>query len=176
MSNGTKIFKQIDPQNLPAVFRELADALEKGGEGEFACVDDFKKFKISGKLEFGQVVVKMKFKTEQECAAALEEGEEPGAPGKPSYKSLKKRMKSSFRMLVKMIHDGQVPPEAAVESFLEDSELMVSYEGYGDEFYASYAQVCETFRQAYASGNVDEMHKAVDKLVHEKARCHAKYA
>jgi XXXCH domain-containing protein len=52
---------------------------------------------------------------------------------------------------------------------------MVSYPGYGDEYYESYIKACEAFKAAFESGDVAKMHETIDVLVHEKSRCHAKY-
>jgi XXXCH domain-containing protein len=173
VGNTVKIQKYVDNKELAAFLRDMAEALEKGGKDELACVEDFQKIKIAVKNEFGQIQLKAKIKPGGTCEGA--EGESPETLGKPKYKHLKKRMKSSFKMLVKMIHDGQAPPKEAVESFLEDSELMVSYPGYGDEYYESYIKACEAFKAAFESGDVAKMHETIDVLVHEKSRCHAKY-
>ena len=173
MSNDMTISKYLDPKELAAFFRELADAVENGGHDEFACVDDFRKIKIGVKNEYGQISLKAKFKAAKPCAE--EPVGEDGQPAKPKYKDLKKRMRSSFRIVLKMIHDGSVPPEEAVNAFLADSALMVAYPGYGDEYYESYTAVCAEFKAAYESGDLERMHAAVDALVHEKGRCHAKY-
>ncbi|QGY41931.1 GAK system XXXCH domain-containing protein [Pseudodesulfovibrio cashew] len=174
MGNETKISRYVDQAELATFLRDLADAVESGGKDEFACVDEFSKLKISIKNEFGQLALKAKFKSALPC-------DEPGAktgsgePAKPKYKQIKKRMRSSFKMLVKLIHEGEAPPEEAVRSFLEDSALMVTYPGYGDEYYESYSQACEAFKDAFESGDVDRMHETIDVIVHEKSRCHAKY-
>lgn len=175
MANSIKIQKYVDKKGTASFLRELADALENGGTGELACVDDFQKIKIAIKNEFGQISVKAKIRLEGECKAPEDSGDDSGESDKPKYKHLKKRMKSSFRLLLKMIHDGQTPPEEAVESFLSDSALMVTYPGYGDEYYESYAKACEAFGAAYRSGDLGRMNEAIDALVHEKSRCHAKY-
>lgn len=176
MANRTKFNEYIDPDTLPTFLREMADAIEQGGTERFECVDDLRKFKLEGKVEFGQMKIKGKFKSDKECASEeiTREGEST-APAKPKYKDLKKRMRSSFKLLLKTIHDGVMPPEEAVVSFLEDSELMVSYPGYGDEFYASYTEACEAFKAAYEAKDLDKMHETIDVLIHEKSRCHAKY-
>ena len=174
MSSRTKICKQVERKDLPAFFRELADALENGGAEDLACIDDFRKFKIKGKAEFGQVMLSVAFKTKQECSSPFEACEIDG--DRLEYTALKKRMKSSFRMIVNMIHEGQQPPKDAVKSFLDDSALMVTYSGYGDEYYTMYTEACDAFRGAYESGDIARMHETVDVLVHEKGRCHAKYA
>lgn len=176
MSKGPKIIKHIEKDDLPAFLRELADAVESGGSDEFACVDDMEKFKIGGKMEFGKIKIKAKFKTSAECREEeLTEDSDTGSDGKPKYSVLKKRMRSSFKLLLKTIHDGEMPPEEAVTSFLEDSALMVTYPGYGDEFYAQYMEVCDRFRSAWEAKDLDALHEAVDALIHEKSRCHAKY-
>ncbi|AMK12730.1 MAG: GAK system XXXCH domain-containing protein [Pseudodesulfovibrio sp.] len=173
MSDDATISRYLESRELAEFFRNLADAVENGGQGELACVEDFSKIKIRVKKEYGQINLKAKFKTAAPCVPAVDS--ETGEPAKPKYKDLKKRMRGSFRILVKMIHDGSVPPAEAVEAFLADSALMVTYPGYGDEFYEQYTAVCDEFRAAYASGDIERMHAAVDALVHEKSRCHAKY-
>lgn len=177
MAHGSSMKKYIEAKDLPAYFRALADAFEKGSNDEFDCIDDFKKFKITGRNEFGKITLKTKFKTMQECDPPEDiKAERDALPKrKPRYKDLKKRMRSSFNMLLKMIHDGEMPPAEAVESFLGDSELMVTYTGYGDEFYDEYTKTCESFRVAYEARDMTKMHEAIDALIHEKSRCHAKY-
>lgn len=176
MGNSVKIRKSVDKQEFAAFLRDMAEALEQGGKDELACLDDFQKVQVSFKQEYDQIQLKAKIRPAGVCDEESPEGEEGGeTPGKPKYKHLKKRMKGSFRLLVKMIHDGEMPPAEAVESFLEDSALMVTYPGYGDEFYDRYTSACEAFRAAYAAGDMDRMHETIDVLVHEKSRCHAKY-
>jgi XXXCH domain-containing protein len=136
-------------------------------------VDDFRKIKIAVKNEYGQIGLKAKFKAAKPCAPDVV-GED-GEIVKPKYKDLKKRMRSSFKMLVKMAHDGVMPPKEAVDAFLADSALMVTYPGYGDEYYESYSNACAELKTAFESGELARMHAAVDTLVHEKSRCHAKY-
>ena len=175
MSDDFKLSKYVDQKGLADFFRSLADAVEKGDADEFACIDDFKKIKIGIKNEFGQINLKARIKGGKTCEPPLEGEAGEGTRAKPKYSTLKKRMRSSFKMLVNMIHDGNVPPREAVEAFLADSALMVTYPGYGDEYYESYTAICANFKAAFDSGDIEKMHAAVDALVHEKSRCHAKY-
>lgn len=169
MGDSTKIERYGTERELAEFFRELADALENGGNDELVCLQGFRKMKIAVKSDFGQLMLKARIKPA--CAG----GEADDAEAKPKYSHLKKRMKSSFRLLVKMVHDGQMPPGEAVESFLEDSALMVTYPGYGDEYYDSYTRACDAFRAAFDAGDMPKMHETLDVLIHEKSRCHAKY-
>lgn len=176
MANRVKFNEYVDPQTLPDYLRELAQAIEQGGSERFDCVEDLQKFKLSGKIEFGKLKIKGKFKSATECASEEITEEAASIPeAKPKYDVLKKRMKSSFKLLLKTIHDEEMPPEEAVRSFLEDSELMVTYPGYGDEYYESYTNACQAFKTAYEAGDMEKMHEAIDVLIHEKSRCHAKY-
>lgn len=177
MGIKNKIETYIPVSGLPRFLHDLADAIERGGTDDFTCVEDFEKIKISIKKEFGQVAIKTHFKPRKPCAP-ISKVDENGLPlegTKPPYEDLKKRMKSSFKMIVKMVHDEQLPPKAAVDSFLADSELMVSYPGYGDEYYDEYMQACEAFRKAFASGDVAHCRETVIAISKQKGQCHARY-
>ncbi|KAB1442181.1 GAK system XXXCH domain-containing protein [Pseudodesulfovibrio senegalensis] len=173
MRNETRINRFATREELAGFLRELADALESGGSGELACVNEFKKIKLGIRDEFGQISLKARIKSRsRECD---EQQETRHVEGKPEYKTLKKRMKSSFRILLAMIHENRMPPREAIDSFLEDSALMVTCEGYGDEYYEQYTEACEAFQKACDAGDMEKMHETIDVLIHEKSRCHAKY-
>ncbi|WP_319466191.1 GAK system XXXCH domain-containing protein [uncultured Pseudodesulfovibrio sp.] len=177
MKKESRLDKYIAPSELPTFFRELADALEKGGEGDFACANDFKKIRIKIKDEFGKISLRVKFKSKATCEPTFDIAQDqPAAPlVKPEYKDLKKRMKSSFRMIFKMIHNDQIPPKDAVDSFLADSVLMVSYPGYGDDYYEAYTDACAEFAEAYKSGDLARLNETIDQIAFQKGHCHAKY-
>lgn len=171
------IDKFLTKEELPDFFRELADALETGEDSELGCAADFKKFKIRVRDEYGQISLRLKMKSASECAPDMDEFDDgmPATTGRLHYKDLKKRMGNSFKVIFKMIHQGQKPPKEAIDEFLADSELMVSYPGYGDPYYDIYTKACEEFRTAYDSGDMEQLNRAVDELVHQKGHCHAKY-
>ncbi|CCH49985.1 GAK system XXXCH domain-containing protein [Pseudodesulfovibrio piezophilus] len=176
-----KIDTFMPREDLADFFRRLAHALETGEGGELACAREFKKIKISLKDEYGQVSLRARVKSASECQAEEPDSlpsetlHTPPAPAKPKYKFLKKRMGSSFKVLFKMIHQGKMPPAAAVEEFLNDSRIMVSYPGYGDPAYDAYMAACDEFAAAYESGDLKRLNMTVDTLVHQKGHCHAKY-
>lgn len=168
----------ITRQELPAVLRRIADALERdgaadapvGGEtgGETdpllaAGLGEFRKFKLNAKHAFGHMEVVLKVKTPDAPAfAAAAAGaaatvagtgdarapRHPHLAGRPSYKSLKKRMRSSFKALRQAVQAGTMPHPEAAASFLADSLLMVEYPGYGDEHYDAYRTATEALRAA----------------------------
>ena len=177
----------ITRQELPAVLRRIADALERddtaealadaatGGETDpllAAGLGEFRKFKLNAKHAFGHMEVVLKVKTPDApdapafappAAATAATGEAPGGArtalsphpphpahraGRPSYKSLKKRMRSSFKALRQAVQAGAMPHPEAAASFLADSRLMVEYPGYGDEHYDAYRTATEALRAA----------------------------
>ncbi len=160
----------ITRQELPAVLRRIADALERadaeeqsgaatGGETDpllAAGLGDFRKFRLNATHAFGQMEVVLKVKTPD--AAAIPPHADPPArsPGRPSYKSLKKRMRSSFKALRRAVQAGAMPPPEAAASFLSDSLLMVEYPGYGDEHYEAYRQATEALRAALKAAPTDD--------------------
>lgn len=168
----------ITRQELPAVLRRIADALERadaaeapanaahGGEPDpllAAGLGEFRKFKLNAKHAFGHMEVVLKVKTPDAPAfgstaiGAASTGDAPGGArpsrpshlaGRPSYKSLKKRMRTSFKALRQAVQAGAMPQPQAAASFLADSLLMVEYPGYGDEHYAEYRAATEALRTA----------------------------
>ncbi len=132
--------------------------------------------KISVKDEFGQVSVKIKFRSDlgdleaPDCACG---GTLPG--GMPSYKSLKKRMRSSFKSVYQAVHAGRMPSGDAVAAFVAESRLMVQYPGYGDPYYAAYDTAVNAFEAAWQAQDIHALHAAVDALNHLKTDCHQRY-
>ncbi|BFR49528.1 GAK system XXXCH domain-containing protein [Nitratidesulfovibrio sp. HK-II] len=168
----------ITRQELPAVLRRIAGALERDGAAEApaggeiggetdpllaAGLGEFRKFKLNAKHAFDHMEVVLKVKTPDASAfgpdaagaAATDDGPGgarasrlPHLSGRPSYKSLKKRMRSSFKALRQAVQAGTMPHPEAAASFLADSLLMVEYPGYGDEHYAAYRTATEALRAA----------------------------
>jgi XXXCH domain-containing protein len=167
--------KYMSREDLPGFFREFADALEGGSGDEFACAETFAKLKIRVREEYGRFSVRVKFKPAGDCDQPVPASQAAAAP-RPGYSTLKKRMKQSFGMIFKMIHQGELPPREAVDDFLAQSALMVTYEGYGDEAYDDYARACAEFSAAYEAADMDALNRTVDLLVHQKAHCHARHA
>ncbi|NDV28616.1 GAK system XXXCH domain-containing protein [Desulfovibrio sp. JC010] len=183
MAKKSKIEKYIQPGELPTFLRKMADAIENGASEEDAylvMIEGFKKLKINIRNEFGHTAVKV---TAKPMPAEKEDITENAAPDsaekessdKPKYKNLKKRMKTSFKVIFKSVHAGTIPPAQVVEEFMADSQLMISYEGYGDEYYDEYMAACDSFQQACNDSDVEAAHKACDEINSITAHCHSRY-
>ena len=175
MGDSRKIERLIPRSELPIFFRELADALEAKGEGELAGVEDFGKLKIAVEEEFEQISLKMRMKPKKSTSDLDEDDDDTEEKGQLKYKTLKKRMKSSFKIIFNTVKEGQLPPEAVIGSFLADSALMVGYPGHGDEHYEEYTTTCAALEKAFKEGDVEKMTLAVNELAAQKGRCHAQY-
>lgn len=100
----------------------------------------------------------------------------PGPDGKPKYKGLKKRMKSTFKAVVMALRAGQAPDAGILASFIADSRLMTTYPGKGDAFYPAYDAEVDRLEQAAATGDIDAMTASVAALGRMKKECHSRHA
>lgn len=164
---------RADAANL---LRGLASALEEGGDevqGYGISLAELIKFKL--KIELGQddtLEVKFEGKGAKMSLGAEFDGERIVHE---SYSSLKKRMQIYFKALRESLLRAEVPSREIVAVFLADSERMVGYSGYGDEFYAAYAALCVRLREAFEVEDLAAMSQIADELAVAKKTCHARY-
>ncbi|MBD3170285.1 MAG: GAK system XXXCH domain-containing protein [candidate division Zixibacteria bacterium] len=176
-----KIEKTISGDTISDILRKLAEEFENGEafEERFVPVEalDFEKLKLEFKRKNGQTRFKMKLKPLTVIADGDTLASESSvvSEAKPRYKSLKKRMKKDYKLIFNTIQDGSIPPKDVVESFISDSLLMITYPGYGDEFYDQYAESVREFQRSYDQGLVSEMRAAIEKVDKVKSISHNKY-
>lgn len=108
-----------------------------------------------------------------EAAGGLES---PDPAGKPKYKSLKKRMKNTFKGLVLALRAGQAPNAGPLAAFIADSRLMTAYPGKGDAFYPAYDAEIDRLEAAAAAGDLAAMTDSVAALDRMKKECHSRHA
>lgn len=169
---STKIYRDASDDTLPNLLRELADAIEQGGTDAVPVPAGFDRLKLSFRTRSGQLFMKGKFKTPRRDDAPNMDFMDYDEYDKPGYSSLKSHMKTNFRTILRHAHRGELPPAEVLSSFMADSRLMVTYPGYGDEFYPEYLSACERLEAAYAAGDVAAFRAEADTLAALKARCH----
>lgn len=170
-------------------FTSLGQGLQNGclslGENELE-LDNLTEFKLSLKVYGDSFLVKIKTKSEVPYAAPGDAAGQAmdaqvhacattGAEVKPKYKSLKKRMKKPWKMILEALQAGTMPDAGLVQSFVRDSELMVTYPGKGDEFYGAYRVGLERFASAYEAGDQQAAADAAAALERLKKACHDRY-
>jgi XXXCH domain-containing protein len=160
------------------LLRRLADTLEGDSDevGDYGIsLAELIKFKIKIDLsESESMEVKFTGKGEKVCCCC---GEDPcgSGPECENYSSIKKRMQKYFRALCESVVNGVLPSREIVAVFLEDSEKMVEYQGYGDEFYPEYMMVCAKLREAVDAEDLQLVAGVVEELTQAKKRCHDIY-
>lgn len=158
------------------LLRKLADTLQEGGDEveQFGIsLAELAKFQIKIDLGFDDSLeVKFSGKgfkicgTEEECGSGVLS---------ERYSSVKKRMQVYFKALRESVTKAEMPSREIVAVFLSDSEKMISFKGYGDEFYPGYAELCEKLRQGMDAEDMAEIHFAIIQLDKAKKACHARY-
>ncbi len=182
-SREVKIERSFSNTETAQFLRDLAAAIEDGDqmgllEEYGVSLHNSKKIKLGIKRAGEEIILKLKIKSAAEAytpEAGAEGSERPAAEERPGYKSLKKRMKSTFKRIGNALEQGQLPASPDIEQFLADSRLMVSYAGKGDEFYAAYTAACQGFNTAVQGGDpaaVLARYRALDQL---KSDCHQRY-
>jgi XXXCH domain-containing protein len=84
-------------------------------------------------------------------------------------------MQVYFKALRESVAAGVMPSREIVSVFLSDSEKMLSYPGYGDEFYADYAQLCLRLREVVDAEDLTGTGDVIKALAEAKKNCHARY-
>lgn len=176
-SKSFKIERILEDEALQAVLDALDTALRPEIEGALAA-DGFRKLKIVIKRDFGQARARLKITLPKPGGENDEDDQNdciaPGAELE-KYSRLKKRMKDSFGTLKANLAEDRLPPEEAVASFLADSDVMVCYPGYGDEFYLDYTKACKALDKAWEKQDLEALKAAVSDLEARKTECHDKY-
>jgi XXXCH domain-containing protein len=199
-----KLKMKVTIEALGAYIKSLADAIDGKLENDqkdlIGLFDNFSKatIKLSRKSQKATLEIKVELEPEPEGQtnrSALQRVEKKPAPGnpqkevppepkadqagpnirKPKYKNLKKRMKKSFKDITQSISDSRLPARSDLDSFLYDSELMVSYPGHGDEYYTDYQKACQSLKNAYERldfAGFKHEHGEIKKLMRD---CHDRY-
>jgi|GEM_PF-611822 len=196
-----KFKKQMDAAQLAAMLREIADELEGAAQNSNAPLEgafnDFHKARLKIKRKTNRLSVEVKVESQAPLHPADTSPADPasdltiiagnrpqtaakGHPAadrkeKPEYKNLKKRLKSTFKQIRTNLETGQLPATEIMESFLQDSQLMLSYPGHGDAHYAAYQNLCSHFSTAYNRGDIDAVRSVYTELSQMKSDCHKRY-
>lgn len=159
---------------LAQVLHAVADAVDGNGSTTYPLpkVDSFRKLKLAVKDDGERCVISFAIKDDDdlicsECGSTQE--------ADISYKQLKKRMQATFRTLLTAARTSTMPQQATVDLFVEDSHTMISFSGYGDEFYNKYMEAVHALEEAFKQQDVAAVSAAIEELSAQKTACHARY-
>jgi XXXCH domain-containing protein len=179
-----KLKLTLKTEDLGMYFRQMANALEGQPVEEFVglieALQDYSKVELKIKRKQNEVDVKLKAKSslisnEVTQDSEFESGSDTTDEEKPKYKKLKKRMKSSFKAIAESLSHDTFPEALTVKSFIADSELMISYSGYGDEYYPVYREELLQFAKAFENRDLEAIKQAYSRLNQLKSDCHDRY-
>lgn len=174
MSAQIKIDKKISLDAARQLLEKLDFFLNEMSISGLESIDTASCSKLKFNIKLGGDDAEIKLR----CTVKNEEDPEAeniGEGKRIKYKSLKKTMKKSFALIGENIEKGIMPPDCVINLFLEQSALMTSIPGYGDEYYAEYDNACNVFKEAHEKSSFPEITLAYDNLKILKKRCHKKY-
>lgn len=170
MSQKIKNSWHLSRSEAADLLLKLAETIEDGSDeviGYGISLAELTKFKL--KIELGSDdTLEVKFTGK----GVKVEGPDVRSEG---YSSLKKRMQIYFKALRESAAKAELPSREIVAVFLADSEKMLTFSGFGDEFYPAYAELCARLRAACDSEDMGELATVVMALDQAKKSCHDRY-
>jgi XXXCH domain-containing protein len=175
-----KLKHTITEAELGNYLRRVADALDGQAAQNYAelndCLNDYAKIDLKIKRKSGEVVVKLKIKSSAIPAEITADDDSVSTEeALPKYKKLKKRMKSSFKAISESLLREELPDAHTVKSFIADSELMISYPAYGEEYYPAYREALVHCAEAFEKRDKVFFKQTYTRLKQLRNQCHQRY-
>ncbi|MDP3426109.1 MAG: GAK system XXXCH domain-containing protein [Humidesulfovibrio sp.] len=172
-SNDKKIEIILESSEAERLLKILSEGIRRavlpGALNGFASqIENCAKLEFSLKQQGGLAELKVKAKGVS--------GQKEGATGKPraeSYKSIKKRLKTSFKFLQHSLGNLLLPPAEIVESFLNDSLAMCSHPSRGEADYGPHLKLCNELKTAFDQKDRGALEMILRELEAAKKTCHA---
>ncbi|MDO9632842.1 MAG: GAK system XXXCH domain-containing protein [Humidesulfovibrio sp.] len=172
-SDDKKIEIILESDEATRLLKILADGLKHavlpGALNGFAAhIESCTKLEFSLKQQGGLAEMKLKVKGLG--------GQAPSADGKPraeSYKTIKKRLKTSFKFLQHSLGNFLLPPAEIVDGFLQDSLAMCSHPARGEQDYGPHLKLCNELKTAFDQKDRASMELILAELDAAKKTCHA---
>ena len=170
-----KIKKEIQRQELAEYLEQLATALRKG-EFETAehrwSIPDKLQAKISHKEKKGRIDTKIKWRwstLEQYEEAAREEV----IAWKDSWKSVKKRLSRSLKVIEKTVAGGKMPDTDVLAEFIRESREMAQFaEPEWQAAMDEYIDHLGTLKQAVEQNQYEIVQHEIRDLKNRMTQCH----
>jgi|GEM_PF-1740963 len=176
--------KALAPVELARLFRELAEKLEQGTlkvGAEGIAPAGALKVKLTGKSKEGSACLALKcqwkYALEDEPAAAAKNEAKSDEEGKvPSYKSIKKRMGSTFKKIRAQLGECRLPDIELVQSFEADAELMLHYPKKGEwADIVAFREISAAFAESVKNRDLEAVARQVEALRAAEKSCHKQY-
>ena len=176
-SSDKKIEIILRSDELRGVLKALANGLKNSIAPDalrsFAVdIEHAQKLELVLRQHGGMAELKLKVKGLPTPTEAQADAEERFASGGESYKSIKKRMKTSFKFIGHSIANQMLPPAEIMTEFLADSKAMCEHPNRGGGDYARYAELMLEFKVAYEQGDMVALAAIYAEFNVSKKTCH----
>lgn len=91
------------------------------------------------------------------------------------FRPLKKSMQKHFKHLEQALQIDQLPDRATVDAFLREAELMISYPGFGDDFYDAFLSACQRLSACYMNKDRDLFRQQLAAIKTLRTNCHERF-
>ncbi|MEN8135579.1 MAG: GAK system XXXCH domain-containing protein [Thermodesulfobacteriota bacterium] len=91
------------------------------------------------------------------------------------YRPLKKMLKKSVKNIAGSVASNQLPPALVMDDFMAQVKVVVSYPGFGDEYYPTFTVACDALYKAYRKKDQPLFVECFAVVVSLKKECHHRY-
>lgn len=88
------------------------------------------------------------------------------------YRPLKKMLKKIVKSIAKSTEHQQLPPALVMDDFMAQVKVMVSYPGFGDEYYSAFMTACNDLYAAHRKKDPALFAERFARVVALKKECH----
>ena len=173
-----KVDKVLTGPEAADFLRRLADGLEKDKliVGD-TTVEMHRSIQIEESLDVkgDQVTYGLKVTHRSNAGPAPEEAPDRKRDVKPPVKKLKKRMAKSFKAVLDVLQEGELPRLEQVGSFCADTDIMFSVMDKAQENFPAFKAKCRDLLVAVEHGNLENAIDAAGDINQLRKDCHARY-
>ena len=88
------------------------------------------------------------------------------------YRPLKKILKKSLKNIADYVVEKRLPPALVMDDVMAQVKVMVSYPGFGDEYYPAFIAACDALYKAYRKKDQVSFAESFAVVVSLKKECH----
>lgn len=171
--------KTLDTHQVAAFLRFLADELEGKSSSENNelgwQLHGFNKLKIGLiKKEGGDLSLRLKIKDSGTPPAASSPAEFTDI-AEQDYRPFKNTIKSTFSELSSCAAKGRLPSPELLTLFMDQSQQLISFPGFGDQYYDEYWQTCQAMEREAKASNLAGFQEKMAAITAVKKSCHSRF-
>ena len=181
MTLEKKFKKTYSAVQLADFLRQLAALIDgttdRSANALGARIGNFKSAKLKIKRHPAGYSVKLKLKSEKkETADSKDTPPEPNILGpaeiEETFKQLKKRMKSFFKLINENLVADRFPDKLAIDAFLLDVDRMAQFPDQCGDRYSDFKEACDGLLRAFENEDFDALRDRYADVKRMRDACH----